>query len=746
VLAGHKTPVGLGYAEVIPDMDFETYSEAGMTFRDGRWKKIQQNAKSGLSIVGPAVYSEHPSTEVLSLAYDLKDGVGPRLWIPQLPLPDELFDYIKSGGIIEAWNSLFEYFIWNNVCVPKYGFPPLQVRQTRDAMAKSMAFSVMGSLDNAAQALKVKIKKDADGKRLLNKFSSPRTPTKKDDRLRITPNEDPYDAARLYEYNVTDIKVEAECSQKLPDLQGEELKLWMVDQEINVRGVQVDFGAIDNCIKIVEQAFDKYNAELEVITNGAIKSGSEVLKIKDWLNENGMSLANLDKNIVADSLKRDDLPKDCRRVLEIRQIIGSAAIKKLFAMRNRRCKDDRIRELFAFCGADRTGRFAGRGPQPHNFPNSGPDFYRCPKCRNIQGFNGPCRHCGQHVIGDANKQEWNAEAVEEVLPLIALQSLTTVEHFWPDPIDAVSGCLRGLFIAKPGHDLMCSDYSAIEAVVLACLAGEQWRIDVFNDHGKIYEMSAAKITGIPFEEFMRHKKETGDHHPMRKKVGKVAELASGYQGGLGAWKNFGADKFMSDPEIEASKKRWREESPMIVALWYALEKAAVKAIQFPGSSVEAVQRWKDRFGTWRERKTGIIFGVKDDVLYMRGLSGRCLKYHQPRTHKETTPWGKEVDKITYMGRDSYTNKWTRLDTYGGKLVENLTQATAGDIFKHAMLKLTAAGYPIVLHTHDEITSEIPHGFGSVEEFEKIMCELPHWCADWPIRAAGGWRGMRYRKD
>src|SRR6185369_3726782 len=364
--------------------------------------------------------------------------------------------------------------------------------------------------------------------------------------------------------------------------------------------------------------------------------------------------------------------------------------------------------LFAFCGADRTGRWAGRGPQPQNMPGGLP-----------------------------------TEEVERALLVMASRDLYTVEQAYGNAVDTISGCLRGLFAASPGRDLICSDFSAIEAVVMAFMAGEEWQMDVFNTHCKIYEATASKVTGRPVEEYLNYKKENDKHHPHRK-LGKVASLASQYGGGLGAWKNFGADEFMTDDEIQENVKAWRIASPAIagqgyqgqpLGFWYGLQDAAFLAVQHPGRCYQ----FRD-----------VAYGVKDNVLYCRLPSGRNLTYHTPRLEMGTTSWGKQTLRLTYMGWNSnYLNGpvgWMKLDTYGPKLAENVIQAVARDILAYSMLNLDKAGYPIVLHVHDEIVAEVPKGWGSVEEFERIMSQMPPWAASWPVKAAGGWRGRRYRKD
>lgn len=698
--------VGPGITTALPTMDFETYSEAGYYWDPvkRKWKNLAPN-KPGLKAVGAAVYSEHPSTEVLCLAYDLKTGEGPKLWRPGYPLPQDLFNHIARGELIEAWNSSFEYYIWANVCHARMGWPKLPYHQLRDAMAKAYAFSLPGKLEKAAQVLKSTEQKDSKGNALIKRLSVPRSPTKNNPKQRLTPVDVPEDFQAIYNYCVQDIKAEESTSLKMPDLQPAELNLWLLDQKINFKGVAIDTKALDDCINIIKQVQEKYTLELQLLTGGQVQTANEVKKIREWLEDHGLKMPDLTKEVVEKTLKRTDIPPHCKRVLEIRASLGASSVKKLFSIKLRLSKDGRLRSMFAFCGADRTGRWAGRGPQPHNLPNSGP------------------------------VKEWNIDVVEEALQVISTQDVQAIEGRWKDVTKTVSGCLRGLFSATPGHDLLCSDYSAIEAVVLAELAGEPWRQEVFRTHGLIYEASASKITGIPFEEFTRHKAETGNHHPMRYKIGKFAELASGYQGALGAWKAFGADEFLTDDQIKEAVKKWREASPNIVNFWYNIEKTAIAAVESPGRCYE---------------HRGITFGVKNNILYCKLLSGRLLTYHEPHLVPDVTPWGKQVFKLTYMGWNTDPKKgptgWLRMATYGGKMVENIVQATARDILANGMLNLDQAGYEIVLHVHDEVVIEVPEGTGSIEEVERLMSAMPEWCSHWPVKAKGGWRGKRYRKD
>lgn len=754
--AGFQVPAGHGVSTVVPDFDFETYSEAGY-YWDGpadRWRGVTKT-KPGLFAVGAPVYSEHPSTELLSMAYDLKDGRPWRLWIPGMRPPEELFDHIAEGKILEAWNSAFEYYIWLNVCTLKMGWPELPLGQLRCAMSKARAWSLPGKLGKAAAVINAPEQKDKRGEDLLRKLSIPRSPTKKDRRLRRTPADEPVMFGELYSYNVQDIKAEASVSLRVPDLSPEELDLWLLDQRINTRGVHIDRQAVDNCIAIVNQAAARYNEELTRITGGAATSATELDKIKTWIAGQGYHMPSLDKDAIAFALLDSNprgLSDEVRRALEIRSTLGAASVKKLFSLERHTSADGRVRDIFVYCGADRTGRFSGMGPQPHNFPSGGPDVRRCEDCGAVYWIKlDNCPQCGASEAF-SSAAEWGIEAVEAALIAIESRSLDHVEALFGDATGTVSGCLRGLFCAAPGHDLICSDYSAIEAVVLAFVAGEQWRMEVFRTHGKIYEMTAAKITGIPFEEILDYKKNTGQHHPTRKKYGKIPELASGYAGWIGAWIKFGADEFMSEAEIKQNILAWRDASPMIVELWggqwrkdpdrwhwepelYGLEGAAVSAVMYPGQCF-----------AYR----GITYGVKNDVLYCRLPSGRLLNYHRPRLTPGLHPAGLEQWDLTYEGWNSDYTKgpvgWMRLEAYGGKLTENVIQAIARDILVYAMKNLDHAGYNIVLHVHDEIVAEVLQGLGSVEQFEEIMGRMPSWCADWPVKARGGWRGKRFRKD
>lgn len=782
--AYQQVPAGPAWSTVLPDLDFETYSEAGFLWdeKTQKYEKPLGATKKGIGPVGAAVYTQHPTCEVLSLQYDLKDGHGARFWKPGMPNPQPLFDYLaqwspasqldyRSPGLIEAHNSMFEYRVWTDVCRRLYGWPALDQRQLRCSMAKSRAHALPGALDDVGRVLNIAHQKDKEGTRLLNLFSIPRNPTAKDARRRIRPEEDPVDGPKLYAYNERDIVAEAEVSVKVPDLSPAELRYWIADQAVNYRGVGVDSKAVASCIEILHQAQRKYDAELYELTGRQVAGASKVQQLKAWLGEQGVFMESMDSDAIEAKLAEiyaliDRNGNDgadiyewqaVLRALEIRQLVGSASVKKIYAMSRMATRDHRLCDMFIYHGP-RTGRDAHQDVQPGNLPKAGPNVRWCDDV----GCNRPYAHaldvcpwCGcssafsRERYADGEDSGWTWRSVQYALDVMAAGSLELVEWFFGDALLTISGCVRGMFVSAPGKDLICSDYSSIEAVVTAALAGEQWRLDAFARKDDIYLTSAARITGKTLEWYMEN---GGKKHPDRQKIGKPAELGLGFGGWIGAWRQFDSSDTFDDEQVKANIIAWRNASPMIVELWggqfrgtpwaptkmelYGLEGCAVAAIQNPGQAF-----------AYR----GITYAVQDDVLYCRLLSGKLLTYHRPRLAKVARRDGwVETYEITFEGWNTNPKKgprgWIRMKTYGGSLAENVIQGTAADVMKFAVPNLEAAGYPIVLRIHDELAGEVPEGFGTIEEFERIMGTLPDWCAGWPIRAAGGWRAKRYRKD
>lgn len=705
-------------------IDFETFSQAGLRFNGKNWIGVLPNKKS-IAAVGAYAYSEHLSTFPLSLSYTINDNLF--LWTWGCPPPQLLFDLITQGGIIKAWYSFFEFCIWNNCCYKNYNWPYLPLEQTEDLMARSYIWTTPGKLERAGDVLQLPIVKLPGGTNLINRFCNPKKKYK-------SPDKDKKYGPKFYQYNLQDSLTENLADKYLPKMTDTERKIWLLDQKINLRGVKIDTDSLDRLLGIVYLFEEQYTKELIDITNGEITSGSETAKIAIYTG-----LPNVEAETIEDALEHRNLTANVRRVLELRQVLSMASIQKLKALKAALCSDGRVRGLYQYYGAGHTGRWAGRLVQPQNFPRAGQPLARCTHCGAYMDAKG--RQC----CGPLESVSWDINAISWILEHASVGYLQSA---FSNPLQAISGCLRGLFVAADGNEFICSDYSSIEAVVTAILANELWRIEVFKTHRMIYEMSAAKIANIPFKEFVDHKKAHGEHHPMRNKIGKYAELASGYGGWINAWKKFGADKHLNDEEIKESILKWRAASPNIVEFWggqvrkypyewrfyheyFGIEGAVVQAILTPGK--------------WFSYKS-IYCVVLNDILCLKLPSDRFLYYHKPTLTPAIDRYsGEEIYQITYWGVGK-NYQWTELDLYGGKLTNNIVQAVCRDIFAHAMLGLANRGYDLVLHSHDEPVAEIPLGFGSIEEFESIMNNLPQWAKDWPIIARGGWRGKRYRKE
>lgn len=493
-------------------IDFETYSEAGFEWSPALNKWVPPEGGSatnrGLSLVGVVNYTRHPSFEVLCCWYKLPGG-EPAYWAPGLPDPQPLFDYIAAGGIVEAHNMAFEHRVFQAL-----GWPEVPLAQQRCSMAKSRAWALPGSLDKASAALGTRAK-NAEGKKGITTFCVPRQPTVKNPARRVAPSDKPEDFQRLIvDYCRDDVLSEEELSAVVPELSPIELEHWQVDQAVNRRGVGVDVPTLLACRQVLRDAHRLYGDRCRAITGGI--SPSEVSQLIVWVAQRGVSLHALDDEAITEALERPDLPADVRGVLHCRQAVASASVKKVHALLNAQ-HDGRLHDLFQFHGA-RTGRPTGSGAQPTNFPRGSQLVYKC-ACGKHHNANA-CPHCGAATTGKPD--EWNPEAMEDAIELLQTGSLELMEHAYGqgNTLTTMAGCLRGMFVTAEGHDLVSSDYTAIEAVVLACLAGEQWRIDLFHNKGKIYEASGAKVGGVPYESLLDYKRETGKHHPLRQ-VGKT---------------------------------------------------------------------------------------------------------------------------------------------------------------------------------------------------------------------------------
>ena len=756
--AGVQVAVPGGVATALPDFDLETFSMAGYEWNDEKkkWMGLGQDTaakKKGLSQVGTFAYAEHPSTTVLSIAYNLKDGVGPRMWLPGMPPPQDLINHIARNGLLEAHNCLFEWAIWHYVLHLRWGWPPLPFQILRDSIEKARASSYPAALGNLGAVLQLEQEKLKTGKKLLDLYSVPQNYPKNPERSFNSPQRQLRDTwddeVGLYKYNIRDIETECEASLRIPDLEGDELEFALATRAMNIKGIQVDIESVNACIQLLDEVYDLGDQSVKAYTDGSLDSIRSPKKIITWLADTfNLHVEDLDDDAIEGLLARD-IPDHAKYVLQLRQSLGSAGVKKLYAMRNMANADGRLRNLFIYHGA-RTGRDTGADVQPQNLVKAGSKMRRCEDmtCRAWYAPNlAACPSCGAPEEF-STVEKWDHEATEVVLHDIKALSTSEIIQRYGDPVKAVSGCVRGLLTAAPGHDLICTDYSSIEAVVTAAISGEQWRLDALRDGKDIYYLSAAAITGTPYEEYIAYKEEHGDHHPDRAAIGKYAELSLGFGGWVNGWRGFDKSDMFTDDELKDIIVKWREASPAIVEMWggqcrgkpwrptsyelYGIEGAVIQAIQNPGQAYAA----------------GVVtYCVQDDILFCRLPSGRLLTYHEPRLLPGK--WAGTL-AISYMTWNSNANMgkkgWVRINTYSGRIFQNAVQSIARDIMRHAVLNCERAGYPVVLRVHDELAAEIPQGFGSIEEFERLVNDLPHWAASWPIVAKGGWRGFRFRKD
>lgn len=569
-------------------------------------------------------------------------------------------------------------------CLRKY-FPDADFENWECTSVLALYNSLPTSLDGVAKALKMDAQKDRKGKALIQYFSVPCKPTKTNGgRTRNLPEHAPEKWAEFIEYNRQDVVVEIAIRRRLIDLKPPKVEhdYWLMDQRINCNGIAVDTEMIENALAFDEQFKAKLLAEAQALTG--LENPNAPMQLKTWVEERlGHEIEGITKAVVKELLKAD-IPVDVRRVLELRQMLGKTSIRKYVAMQNAKCSDGRIHGMLQFYGAMRTGRWAGRIVQLQNLP------------RNY------------------------IEDLDLARDTLKSGDLDTFELMYGDVSDALSQLIRTALVAKPGSRFIVADYSAIEARVIAWLSGEQWRQDVFANGGDIYCASASSMFHVPVE---KH----GINGHLRQK-GKVAELALGYGGGPKALIAMGAlEGGIPEEELPEIVQLWRKASPHIVQFWYDVDGAAKKAIR----TAQAV----------KIKQGGLVFKHEKGALFIKLPSGRHLVYVKPRIG--VNRFGGAA--ITYMGMDQMANKWMRLETYGGKLVENIVQAVARDCLAAAMLRLTNAGYRIVAHIHDEVVIEAPEGDGSLDEVIRIMC-IPEPWAEGLILNAAGFENPYYMKD
>jgi DNA polymerase len=648
-----------------------------------------------LKIRGQDVYARDPSTRINCMAWAFDDH-EPQIWRPGDPFPLLVQNHVNQDGEVWAYNASFEIAIWNHCLLVRHkesiGCNTLEPEQCRCTMAMAQALAIPGSLDNAASALGLAWRKDLEGYKVMMDLAVP---------IDLGPpirfNENPSQHQRLAEYCKTDVRVERELGKRCLSLSEEEQQIWRLDWQVNQRGVGVDLRAVASAIRAVEIETKRLDGELRRVTGGHVTACTQRDRLARWLEAQGAPMDSLAKADIAEALEDQTLPALAREALELRREAAKASTAKLKPFLVRTGSDARLRGTVVYHGAA-TGRWAGRGVQLHNLPR-GKLHLSVEEQEQLFAW-----------LADIDPAEW----------------LHRVRLLYGEPMQVLSDLLRGFLVAAPGHEFVALDLAQIEARALAWLAHDQGTLNTFARGEDVYRYEASGIFGIPPEKIDKDQRQ----------VGKVANLALGYGGGRRAFVTMGANYGVHVPEAHADeiKKAWRAAHPRIVAYWASLERAAINAVLRPGE--RCVAGWGTRLTVYR---------VVGSFLLCKLPSNRVIAYPYPKIQNLETPWGEMKDTLTYMAVNDKTRKWDRAKTHGGKLAENVTQAICRDLLKDGMVRLEAAGYPVVLHVHDEAVVEVPIGSLSLEEGLRVMSIVPAWANGMPISATG-WVGRRYRKE
>lgn len=658
-------------------IDLETYSDVNLK-------------KAGLYR-----YVQSPAFEILLFAYSFDGAPTQVIDMAQgEEIPMEVIHALTDPQCLKhAYNAAFEWY-----CLSKYMGAQLPPAQWRDTMLHGLYAGYTAGLDATGRALGIPEDKQklTTGKALIRYFCVPCKPTKANGgRTRNYPHHDPEKWELFKTYNGQDVVAEMEIERRLsvfpvPDFVQ---KQWETDLLINARGVAVDMDFCEGALELGETI----RAQLtdEAVQLSGLQNPNSVKQLARWLSaETGDDITSLRKETIKELLGRDNADH-VQRMLEIRQELGKTSTKKYDAIEAAVCDDGRVRGLLQFYGANRTGRWAGRLVQVQNLPRT------------------------------------YTEPLEFARELVKGRKLDALRTVYGSPNDTLSQLIRTAFVAAPGNVLIDADFSAIEARVISWLADEEWRLEVFRTHGKIYEASASQMFGVPLERIRK-----GNPEYSLRQRGKVAELALGYQGGVPAMRQMDTGKLLADlpdEEIKDIVDKWRNTNPKIRNLWYNFNDAAIRVIQNGGSL-------RVRCCTFA-RECDCIRGTTCMTVSLP--SGRKLYYVEPSVGENR--WG--GPSITYMGVND-KNKWGRIETYGGKLVENVVQAIARDCLAQAIEHLEAAGLPVVFHIHDEVvidTAAFDTNDAMLDKVVKIMSTPIPWAEGLPL-GADGWVGAFFKKD
>lgn len=638
---------------------------------------IETYSDVDLTKCGVYAYSDSPNFEILLFAYAFDEEPTQ---ITDLAcgekLPQKVLDALEDPAITKAaFNAQFE-----RTCISRYLGRRLSPNGWQCTAVQSAMLALPLSLDNVGEVLNIQRKKLKEGTDLVRFFSMPCKPTKANGgRTRNRPEDAPEKWERFKTYCIRDVDAEREIRQKLWKfpIPESEMELYRMDQEINDRGILVDQQLVENAVLCDNQYRQMVSTRAYELTG--LSNPNSPAQIKGWLAEHGVEAEKLDKKTVKGLISETD--GEVLEVLKLRLLMAKTSVKKYEAIERSVCSDGRVHGLLQFYGANRTGRWAGRLVQVQNLP--------------------------QNHIPD----------LELARSLVKEQQFEDLDLLYDSTPEVLSELIRTAFVPKPGCRFIVADFSAIEARVLAWFAGEQWRLDTFAEGGDIYCASASKMFGVPV---VKH----GVNGHLRQK-GKIAELALGYGGAVGALTSMGAlDMGMQEEELQPLVSQWRNSNPHITKFWWDVDAAAIKAVK---------ERTEVVLGN-------LCFTYRSGILFVTLPSGRKLSYIKPRMTQNR--FGRE--SLSYEGVGE-SKKWMRIETYGPKLVENIVQATARDLLALAMLRLRNQGFDIVMHIHDEAVLEVPEGVSGVEEICQIMSDQPDWAAGLPLRT-DGYECVFYKKD
>ena len=626
---------------------------------------------------GVYAYTDSPLFQILLFAYAFDDEPTEVVDLAcGEQLPDRVLAALEDESVTKtAFNAAFE-----RTCISRYLGRQLSPASWQCTAVQSAMLALPLTLDGVGEVLSIKRKKLKEGVSLLRYFSMPCKPTKANGgRTRNRPQDAPELWERFKAYCIRDVDAEREIRQKMHNypIPDSEMELYRLDQEINDRGIMVDQRLAAQAVRCDAEFKTRATTQAQQLTG--LSNPNSLAQVKGWLAERGIEVDSLDKKAIKGLLPQ--ATGEVRQMLELRLLLGKTSVKKYEAIQRSVCSDGRVHGLLQFYGANRTGRWAGRLVQVQNLPQN-------------------------HIPDLALARS-----------LVKRGEFDQVEMLYDSTPGVLSELIRTAFVPKPGCRFIVADFAAIEARVLAWFSGEQWRLDTFQQGGDIYCASASKMFHVPVE---KH----GQNAHLRQK-GKIAELALGYGGSVGALTSMGAlDMGLAEEELQPLVDQWRGANPHIVKFWWDVDAAAMKAFR---------AKTEVRLGA-------LCFSCRSGMMFITLPSGRRLSYVKPRL----MPNRFNRESLTYEGVGE-NKKWSRIETYGPKLTENIVQATSRDLLALAMLRLRNAGFEIVMHIHDEAVVEVPEGVSSVDEICRIMSEAPAWAAGLPLRA-DGYECEFYKKD